>query len=268
MNVSPSGGGRRPPIFNIARRPESNSIESTTPRSRESRIASWEEWARLGDPFEKRNLAVEIMTNCLDNICTELQLSHLNLTDLPDDLPDSLIEINVNKNRLTCLPHDWPPAFRKGCFSGNLIDSVSTSIFEDLHGASLDLDDNPLSDRSRSIIQRGNEAYERGETESHISAESSDRGEILGEAVDGGEESETGIESARPVEEAVAAWYADDDKRAVVAIWRSSPRNRAHGNSVHSSTGFSTMSTARAPSSETTWPIGCPRCGVPGRCAR
>lgn len=68
--------------------------------------AIWSAWENAAPAGEApgRAAAVQRMRDCLHNDGTELNLSYLELTSLPDYLPAGLQELRCNHNQLTTLP--------------------------------------------------------------------------------------------------------------------------------------------------------------------
>lgn len=71
-------------------------------------VALWEDWGRTGCPGERRSVAVSRLKACLASDDSDLDLSELGLSTLPDYLPETLARLDVSFNSLTSLPAKLP----------------------------------------------------------------------------------------------------------------------------------------------------------------
>lgn len=71
-------------------------------------INQWKKWAENGihGGGEERDIALYRLTDCLERETNRLDLDHLNLTSLPDNLPPSVTQLNICGNPLTSLDSD------------------------------------------------------------------------------------------------------------------------------------------------------------------
>lgn len=71
-------------------------------------LNTWYEWAKDRTLDEKRSEALARVTRCLNHSDTRLDLSHLCLTTIPNDLPASITYLKLHGNRLEHLPSRLP----------------------------------------------------------------------------------------------------------------------------------------------------------------
>lgn len=73
-------------------------------------INEWQRWANnaLSGNEENRQVAVERLKHYLEHHSVKLDLSYLNLSELPEHLPASLRELDISYNMLVCLPDNLP----------------------------------------------------------------------------------------------------------------------------------------------------------------
>ncbi|MDR5611946.1 MAG: TcdA/TcdB pore-forming domain-containing protein [Arsenophonus sp.] len=108
-------------------------------------IEEWLEWLGQGPAEEAgaRKIAFNRMVDCLRLQEQYLDLANLNLTALPDHLPNNLISLNINDNKLTALPADLPSTIQELYVCNNHLISLPASMPEGL--TLLDVDHNWLA---------------------------------------------------------------------------------------------------------------------------
>ncbi|MEI7199229.1 NEL-type E3 ubiquitin ligase domain-containing protein [Pectobacterium parvum] len=90
---------------------------------------------------EKRHVAAQWIQACWKNNFTSLNLANLELTTLPEILPQGITYLNVENNSLTTLPA-LPQSITHLCARDNLLITLATLPQETTH---LDVSDNPLT---------------------------------------------------------------------------------------------------------------------------
>ncbi|MFJ5349161.1 NEL-type E3 ubiquitin ligase domain-containing protein [Pectobacterium parvum] len=90
---------------------------------------------------EKRHVAEKWIQACWKNNFTSLNLASLELTTLPDTLPQGITYLNVENNSLTTLP-TLPQSITHLCVRDNLLTTLPALPQETTH---LDVSDNPLT---------------------------------------------------------------------------------------------------------------------------
>ncbi|ECG8514085.1 hypothetical protein DLR11_07275 [Salmonella enterica subsp. salamae] len=92
--------------------------------------AIWTAWINDAPPeeVEKRSKAVERMRECLQYHCLILDLSDLQLTALPDHLPEHITFLAVINNRLTKLPDTLPGGLQQLNASHNQLTRIATEL--------------------------------------------------------------------------------------------------------------------------------------------
>lgn len=93
----------------------------TMPNFKLDLIRQWEAWAKnvqLGAE-ELRDVALLRLMDCLERNVDNLDFNGLNLTELPTNLPPTLLKLDVSDNRLTGLPENLPPMLKVLDISGN-----------------------------------------------------------------------------------------------------------------------------------------------------
>lgn len=113
--MMPAGGmGMHDPVLLLPRLPvhpgpsHAVSHSFTTLSDVACTVSSWEDWGRAGSLGERRSVAVSRLKACLVSDDTDLDLSELGLSTLPDYLPESLARLDVSYNSLTSLPARLP----------------------------------------------------------------------------------------------------------------------------------------------------------------
>ncbi|MFS1539894.1 MAG: hypothetical protein ACL7BU_15755 [Candidatus Phlomobacter fragariae] len=97
--------------INVVRFIPSGSISLTY--ENEKLLAGWVKWANQATTVEQRKNILNKLIDCFEMNSATLNLSHLELSTLPDTFPGFLKEIDISHNNLNMLPHTLPESLEK-----------------------------------------------------------------------------------------------------------------------------------------------------------
>jgi len=100
------------------------------PRSPEAYRALWSAWQDKALPGrdERREMAVAVLRDCLERKTSTLDLSRLNLSSLPEALPDHIEVLNAYDNELDHLPAHLPPCLFTLSISNNHLSELPRTL--------------------------------------------------------------------------------------------------------------------------------------------
>lgn len=87
---------------------QTTSNHNIAPENKTELTKEWERWSKEGGEGESRDIAFRQLEACLYNHTSELDLTDLNLTSLPKNLPPHILKLSICNNNVTQLPSDLP----------------------------------------------------------------------------------------------------------------------------------------------------------------